>query len=399
MQTDRQQDIAGGMAEGQPGGAAPLLDRLLRPREPGGWPWAVLAGVLALLLFCIWRMSHIIVPGSDWGPLWVAGHLAWSDAASAYDFRLVSALQEPLFGPLGDRPFVYPPSALLLFAPLSQLPFMLSFAVFTLGSLALFARAARPLGPQVALMLLAPPVALAALAGQPTLFVVALVLLGLAQLDRNAVLAGVLFGIAGMIKPPLLLLAPVALAGGGYWRAFIAAGVAAGAIGLLSLALFGLDAWLTWLTVLPRFKDFVIGFPPLLRNAVTPYAMAVRLGWLPDAATALAALVAVPLAWFAFARSRDLAVRLAALVGGALLISPYAMNYELAALAPAVAAARPDKRGDVLVLSVWGTSLFATASLAGLLAGYVWLLARLFRPPALAYPSRASAAVSRVTSP
>lgn len=399
MQTDRQQSLAEGIGEARPDGPAPFLDRLLRPLDGGGWSWAALAGVLAFFLYCNWLMSRFIEPGSDWGPLWVAGQLAWSDAASAYDFRLVSALQEPLFGPVGDRPFVYPPSALLLFAPLSQLPFMLSYAVFILGSLALFERAARPLGPQVALMLLAPPVVLAAVAGQPTLFVVALVLFGLAQLDRNAVLAGVLFGIAGMIKPPLLLLAPVALAGGGYWRAFIAAGVTAGVIGLLSLALFGLDAWLTWLSVLPGFRDLVIGFPPLLRNAVTPYAMAVRLGWLPDAATALAALVAVPLALLAFARSRDLAVRLAALVGGALLISPYAMNYELAALAPALAAARLRKPGDVLVLTMWGTCLFATVSLAGLLAGYGWALARLIRPPAPAYPNRASAAVSRSTSP
>jgi uncharacterized membrane protein len=45
--------------------------------------------------------------------------------------------------------------------------------------------------------------------------------------------------------------------------------------------------------------------------------------------------------------------RLIALVGGALLISPYAMNYELALLVPAIAAgARNNVRGAALLLVV-----------------------------------------------
>lgn len=345
-------------------------------------------GIAAMFLFFDGVLFSVFEPGADWAPLWVGGKLSWTSAALAYDIDLVSSLQGPLMGPTTDRPFVYPPSALLLFAPLSALPFTASFLLFGAASIGLLLCAARPFGARPVLLLLAPPLVLAIIAGQPTILVAALVMFGLTQLDRNESRAGVLLAMAAMIKPPLLLLAPIAMAGGGYWRAFAAAAATAVVLAGASLAVFGLDAWLAWLAALPKFKALVTEFEPLLRNAVTPYAMAVRLDIPPALVTACAALVAVPFAWASFARSRHAGVRLVALVGGALLISPYAMNYELAVLAPVVAAWRLEPpnglrmpifwaAGIFAVAGLWAASLFMTVSLAGLLAVYVWAVVRL----------------------
>jgi hypothetical protein len=53
------------------------------------------------------------------------------------------------------------------------------------------------------------------------------------------------------------------------------------------------------------------------------------------------------------------------------------MNYELAALAPAVAALPIRKPKDVIIPAIWAIGLFVTFSLLGLLAAYGWALARL----------------------
>lgn len=355
-------------------------DQLQQGLKLGGrWTRPSLACAALFVLFVLLdpMILRVSVPGADWAPLWVAGELAWTNPVAAYDFDLVSSLQRPLVGATSVRPFVYPPSALLLFTPLALLPFTASFLLVMLGSLALLARAAQPLGTRLSLLLVAPPVVLAAIAGQPTLLVAALILFGLSQLDRNQWWAGLLFGVAAMIKPPLVLLAPIALAGGGYWRALAASGTSAVIIAATSLAIFGLDAWLAWLAAVPQFKTLVTDFAPLLRNAVTPYAMAVRIGLVPEIVTVCAALVAIPVVWMSFARTSDTAVRLVALVGGALLVSPYAMNYELAALAPAVAALPIRKPKEVIIPAIWAIGLFVTVSLLGLLAAYGWALARL----------------------
>lgn len=338
---------------------------------------AAFLGLVALYALLNTISFSLFVPGADWAPLWVAGKLSWTSAVQAYDFDLVSSLQQPLVGATTDRPFVYPPSALLLFAPLALIPFTASLVLFILVSLVLFDRASRPLRPQHLLLFVGPPVVLAALAGQPTLLVSALVLFGLTKLDKNESQAGLLIGIAAMIKPPLLLLAPLALAGGGYWRAFASAAATAAAIGALSLAAFGADAWMAWLSALPRFNGIVAEFEPLLRNAITPHAMAIRMDLPPNLVIVCAAFVACPVAWFSFARTHDVPVRLVALIGGALLVTPYAMNYELAALAPAVAALRIQKIRDVIVPELWAASLFLTASLVGLLAVYAWAVLQL----------------------
>lgn len=351
---------------------------LLQSLQPKLGRAAPVVVVAAIYVFFDAVVFSLFPPGTDWAPLWVAGGLAWTDPLLAYDFGYVTQLQGPLAVPGSDRPFVYPPTSLLLFAPLGLLPFHASLAAFVAVSLIMFARVSSRLGARPVLLWLAPPVMLAAIAGQPTLAVAALAIAALVDLPSNERRAGVLLGVAAVLKPPLLLLAPFALMGGRHWRALEAAGATVAALVAASLFLFGIETWKAWLSVLPEFQALVAGFEPLLRNTVSPHSAVLRLGYDPRWTILAFALVAIPLTILTFARTPDVCLRLVMLIGGALLITPYAMHYELAALAPAVAAMPLRRARDAAIPAIWATSLFLNASVIGLLAVYCWAAARLF---------------------
>lgn len=58
------------------------------------------------------------------------------------------------------------------------------------------------------------------------------------------------------------------------------------------------------------------------------------------------------------------------LMGGALLLTPYAMNYELAVFAPFLLALPTNSVRNVLICAVWATSLFFNAGVIGLIVAY-----------------------------
>jgi hypothetical protein len=169
-----------------------------------------------------------------------------------------------------------------------------------------------------------------------TFLVGGLALLGL-TLQRRPVLAGVLWGLAASIKPQLLILLPVALAAGGNWKAMASTGLTGAAICGASVTILGVGPWLDWLQALGRFQRLIFGDAALTADAITPYAFLTGMNLDGAWAFLLAPLVLVAV-WFTFRKPADPADQAIALLGGALLISPYAMNYELALLAPALAA-------------------------------------------------------------
>ena len=335
--------------------------------------------VLPLLLFLFGLLDILLVlifrAGSDWAALWAGAQIALTDPARLYDFEAVTRLQEPLLGPLGARPFVYPPSALPWLMPFAWLPLAPAMIAFVGSGALLFWRAARGIRASPAVML-APPVILAALVGQTSFLVGGLALAGLSRLRTDAIGAGILLGLVATIKPTLLILAPFALLAGGHYRALAAAGASSVAVILVSILGFGLDPWLAWIEAIPRFQAVFMAEQSLVRTAVTPYALAARFGVASPLVLILcggAALVAVVLV---FRRGEDVAPRSVALLGGALIAAPYAMNYELALLAPAVMTLPLNRWRDALVPALFAASLFATASVAGLALVYALFVAR-----------------------
>jgi hypothetical protein len=297
-----------------------------------------LAALLAAFAFRaqdILALLKVQPAGVDYSCFW-AGAKALAHKEHLYDFLYVTGLQGWPMGPDMVRPFIYPPSALLAFAPFAALPYWAGYATWTAATFALFAWAAWRVGSPWWIVLF-PVVLLVAVCGQVTFLIGGLIALAL-TLRGRPIVAGVLFGLAAAVKPQLLIFAPVALAADRQWRTLLAAGLA----GLLAVAvsamIWGVDLWIRWPEALAGFQhDVIFGDRRLVADAITPFATLSMFG-LPGAWAFILAPAATVMVWRTFRRTKVVADRLIVLVGAALLISPYAMNYEAALLAPGVAA-------------------------------------------------------------
>jgi hypothetical protein len=331
-------------------------------------------GVLAAaILWLSWRawvdgaaLLRVQPLGIDFMPMWAAAGQVFSHPERVYDFFALTEVQRPLLaGFHGLRPFVYPPSALFVFAPFALAPFGLANGLWTAAGLALLvwvmARRLTALRtPLLIAMAVSPASALVMLTGQTTFVIAALVVGGLFALKDRPILAGVLFGLAGAIKPPALVLLPVALIAARQWRALASAAASAAVVALASMALFGPQLWLQWLAAMPRFETLVMTTPPLWRGMITPTGLGLWFGFTPDQLGPWRIAFAVggaAIAWHVFRTTEDSPRRLTALLGGALFVSPYAMHYDAALIAPAAALMLSQR----LAPGAWFAALCASA--------------------------------------
>jgi len=349
-----------GSASANPAGAAaaglPATPAAQRTRI------VALVALLAVLAVSSARLILILAPaqpfGVDFFPLWAGARAAMTDPRQLFDFAHVTALQGWPLGPR-LRPYVYPPSALILLAPFAWLPMTAAYAAWTASTGAFYLWAARRAGAPIWLVLF-PMVTLVAICGQVTYAVGGLCLTAL-SLRGRPLIAGVLLGMAAALKPQVLVLAPLGLAAARDWRTLLAATATGAGLCAASAALWGAQTWIDWLAALPRFQHEVVGADPGLTRALISAPAAFELMGLPGALAYLLAPPAGLLVWWTFRVREDALARSAAMLGGALLISPYAMHYDAALLAPAAAAgmARIKDRAWLLEFSV--CCLFASS--------------------------------------
>ena len=295
---------------------------------------ATLVG-FALLSLGTLQLLKLQPAGVDFAGMWGGAKAAMINVARLYDFHYVSELQNWPLGPGRLRPYAYPPSALLFLAPFAMVPWNVGYLIWTALTGAFFAWAGFRAGAPKWFVLI-PWVTFAAFCGQVTFLLGGLVMAALVINDERPVLAGVLFGMAAAIKPQLLMLLPLALVAEARWRTIVATGVTGLSLCAASVAVWGLTPWFEWLNALPRFEALVTHAHLLVANAITPYSALVYWGEKGTWALLLAPAAAFWV-WRTFRRPSDMADRIIALFGGAFLISPYAMNYELALFAPATA--------------------------------------------------------------
>lgn len=296
----------------------------------------------------LWGLMRFEPLGMDFLPLWAAGRMVGTEAHKVYDFAAITAAQAwalpAHFAWL--RPYPYPPTTLLLLAPLGRLPFWAADAIWSLASFGVFLFACLRLAKRnrIAAALLAtclPAVVIAASAGQPVVLAGGLIVLAVLELQRRPRLAGALFAVAAIAKPQAAIMAPVALVACGAWEALVSAGLVGAAALAASVLLFGADRWSEWLASLPAFQRVVESVPRLGGAIVTPLWAARELGLNGLAAASVAAVFALAgagLVWRLFRRPGDAAHRVGALAVGSLVAAPYAMCYDATLLAPAAAA-------------------------------------------------------------
>src|SRR5258708_37305874 len=143
--------------------------------------------------------------------------------------------------------FNYPPVYLILCAALASLPYLVAFVLFIAATLLFYLAVARRILDDRSvtglIVLLSFPMLFWTIGlGQNAFLTAALFGMATLLINRRPIAAGLLFGLL-CYKPHFGLLVPVALAAGGYWRGFSAAAISAGSFALVSLLLFGWEAW------------------------------------------------------------------------------------------------------------------------------------------------------------
>jgi hypothetical protein len=268
-------------------------------------------------------------------------------------------------------PFLYPPTYLLLCLPLAWLPYWPALVVFLLAGLVPLVLALRRLEPPAFgwLPILAfPGVLLNAGSGQNGFLTAACFAGFMLFADPRPYLAGACLGLLAC-KPHLAVLAPVVLLAAGRWRSLAGAAATFAVMASVSLLVFGLAEWTTFLAGASDATRTING-GMITQAKIQSAFIAVRLlgGSLTLAAIVQGVVAAVAVAAvIQFVRRRPGgAAEGAALAAASLLATPYLADYDLACLAPplAVAAARGVRAGwgrydKLLLLAAYLLPLFA----------------------------------------
>ena len=314
--------------------------------------------------------------GRDFLNAWVGGRSAFgAGPAPWFDFTAYNDYLHTLVPVTETYFWSYPPHVLLLLWPLGLLPYLPAFVLWTLAGFAVFLWAARVGGIErrhLLFVAVAPAVAVNVFTGQNGFFTAALLIAGLANLDRRPLLAGALFGIL-TIKPQLGLLLPVMLVLTGRWRVIAVAGATAAGLVAVTAWLYGPDIWTAYLAkVVPQqrlLQEYGEGL--VLRQVPSAFCAARLVGLSIGAAWALQLLVsaaaAAAVGW-TYWRRRDPVLSASLLVVAIFLVSPYTLNYDMVVLGWALALLRQCADNEpvdhYLIIALW--TLPATMVLAGL---------------------------------
>src|SRR5271169_1775872 len=324
-----------------------------------------LAALYLLFFIIVYRAGTWIVDSAglpiytDFGLWWAAGMQALhGNPAALYDPSELAKIQAALFGPGGDfyPNWPYPPTILLLLAPLALLPYRYAFIAWDvatlIGCVAVVHLIVRRRA-AIALALASPFSAWGFLAAYNGFLTASLIGGSLLFLERRPVLGGVLIGCL-TYKPQFGILFPVALVASRHWRAIVSAAVTGGVLAAVSNALFGAAAWAafprgllaqTGLNLMAG-QDSNWGYLQSVYGLVRYLHGGAGVAWLAQGTAAAGLVVIIWLVW----RSRVCyALKAATLAAAALIATPYAFAYDMAAIVvPAAFLARDQLRSGLL---------------------------------------------------
>lgn len=215
------------------------------------------------------RLNRETIIGRDFVNIWHGGREAAQHGAGliydrpAYREALLDAV-----GITGIYAFSYPPHMLMLATPFGLPPYLVSLAIWLIGTFALFLFGARPFLKQAGLpmwsVLLLPGAVVNFWAGHFGFLIGGLALIGWWQAKRWPMASGIAFALMS-VKPHMGVLVPLVLAVRRQWTTIAWAGLATLALVLLSILAFGIEAWTTWFTSTLTFQIGLID-PGAVRN-------------------------------------------------------------------------------------------------------------------------------------
>ena len=328
------------------------------------WTTILLIAVMSSLIYtgpALWQTwTHsgptLVTKGNEAGGAFVAGHdfVAFYSASQAaiggeathiYNESYMKQVQHTLVGnsTYGYLAFMYPPPYILLVSPLSLLPYFPALALWLLiplvALLLAMEQGIRMPTTWLALVLTAPAVGQAAFAGQNGLLFAALLAGGLLWHERKPIPAGILLGIA-IAKPQIAVLVFPALVFGRHWKALVAATVTTAVMIGLSTALFGTEIWNAYASVPNQAREWLAAGRLPWARMPTVYA-SVRLAGTSDTAAIIAqgviALTVLGAIAWAWRRNVSSSLRIAILLAGMPLTTPFLYDYDLPLMLPALA--------------------------------------------------------------
>ena len=352
------------------------------------WSLAVLAasalGFIFLVVTSDGRNDYQGRPlGTDFSNVYAAGtYVLDGNAAAAFDWPSQHARERQIFGE--QTPFYgwhYPPYFLFVAGLLALMPYTLALAVWQGATLMLYllvvhailstscpglSRASTPSTDRLKqdvdgrdkpghdagvrgatdnslwlLLALAFPAVFVNIGhGHNGFLTAALIGTALLSLDKRPILAGVLFGLIAY-KPQFGVMIPLVLVATGRWRAFLAAGATVALLTLATTLTFGPDVWRAFFasTHLTRVEVLELGGTGW--HKIQSLFSIVRMwgGGIPLAYAAQGTLMialAGGLVWL-WRSAASFPLKAAALIIASLLATPYSLDYDLVALAPAIA--------------------------------------------------------------
>jgi hypothetical protein len=283
---------------------------------------------------------------TDFITTYAAGVMARDrNASQAYDHHALHAVEKAVVDS-PDIPFFgwyYPPIFFFVALAVAFLPYVQALIALQVATFIPFAAVVRRIADHnlAILALLAFPGTFVNLGhGQNGFLTGALMGGGLLLLERQPVLAGVLFGSLAY-KPQFAILIPIALLAGRHYRTFAAAATTVAVLVGLSALLFGVESWRAFLEWAPITRELVLeqgglGWEKIqsIFSTVRSAGGSVTLAYALQAAVSLPVTAAVIWIW----RSRAPAsIKAAALCAGTLLATPYLLDYDLVVLALPIA--------------------------------------------------------------
>jgi len=275
--------------------------------------------------------------GDDFVNFWSGPFLAWHQrAAEIYNFDAFHAFEQSVVGEhLQGYHYSYPPTLLVLMAPLALVPYVPALFIWIAGGWFAFYRALRlamPKGRTLLFALATPAVFINTVGGQNGTWTAALFGAGLGLLDRQPIVAGGLLGLL-IYKPQFGILIPLALLAGRRWQAMAAAAMASAGLIAVAALCWGPEIFADYLLQITWLRHVILeDGTGVWHRMLSVFVAARRLGadvqtayWVQAIVAAFAA-IAVAAVWF---RDAPFGIRNATLILGTCLATPYLQDYDM----------------------------------------------------------------------
>jgi alpha-1,2-mannosyltransferase len=298
--------------------------------------------------------------GTDFSDIYAGGTYVLDGTPSlAFDPPLQHAREQAIFG--AATPFYgwcYPPFLLFVSAALALMPYTTALAVWQgstlllyLGMLWVLLRSVKARPEDGARALARDPLWLLLAVASPAAFVnighghngfltAALIGMALVVLDSRPILAGILLGLLSY-KPQFGVMIPLVLIASARWRSFTSAAATLVVLAVVTTIAFGPDIWRAFLDSMPFTREVVLeqggtGWYKLqtVFSWVRMWGGSVEIAYAIHGAVTLA--LAGALAWL-WRSDAAYPLKAAALIIGSILATPYSLDYDFVALAPAIA--------------------------------------------------------------